>query len=241
MEYQCSYDDIEKGICYFLTINKGQKFTSEQILNKLLEKKICLELDSSSESKSEFENKCDNASKIFSKIKKIGNYYLFIEKHLDIEIIKNIALFPSDYPTISFDSILPEGDTILHVLCANGCYDCINNVSKSISIDPTIKNENGKTLYDVIPFTQNGYQTFKTLFDILSKQIVKTETLLKSTRELNMSLTSKNINLLNSEMSYKQKMSLQSKLKFTSNMLFFQTILCVVLLSYIAYNLNIFI
>jgi hypothetical protein len=207
MQYQCSYSDIEKGICYFLTTNPNQKFTASEILNMMIAEKICPELNSkvyNSVYGLEFEDKCNNASKLFTKIKKMGSYYSFsTENPIDLEVVKAIVLSPSDYPTVSFDSTYAEGETVLHILCKNGLHQYVSTVAQSFNIDPHMRNEAGQTLFDVIPPTQDGHQTFKVLFNIfLTQEVVRTEAKLSAVKESNMALTKKNGELatINSEM-----------------------------------------
>lgn len=253
MQYQCSYSDIEKGICYFLTTNANQKFTPNEILTGLLTEKICTTLNSKYLDTSyifEFEEKCYNASKLFSKLKKSGNYYSFSTKApIDLEIVKAIALSPSDYPTISFDSIYAEGETILHILCANGLYEYINTISESFNINPHMKNESGQTLFDVIPNTQEGYQTFKCLFNsFLTQEVVRTESRLNAVKESNMALTKKNgeLALINSEMLLtNRKLVVQNATILRDSVMirsragivsWLQTVLIAILISYILYD-----
>lgn len=256
MQYQCSYSDIEKGICYFLTTNSNQKFSSSEILTRMLTDKICPELNSrvnNIQYKLEFDEKCNNASRLFSKIKRTGNYYSFsTENPIDLEIVKAIALSPSDYPTISFDSVYAEGETILHILCLNGLYHYIDTVSQSFQINPHMKNEAGQTLFDVVPSTQDGHQTFKTLFNIfLTQEVVRTESRLNTVKESNMALTKKNGELatINSEMLLtnrklvtqneailKECVTLRSTSRSARLMSFFKTVFIVALVSYICYD-----
>lgn len=209
MQYKCSYDDIEKGICYFLTTKINQKFTSSEILTNIVNEKICPEINSKFFGRSfgfvtEFEDKCDNALKLFPKIKKFGTYYSFsTENPINIELIKAIVTRPSDYPTVGFDTVYAEGQTILHILCSNGLYKYVDTISQSYNINPHMRNEGGQTLFDVIPLTSDGHETFKTLFNIfLTQEVVRTESRLNTIKESNMALTKKNgeLVLINSEM-----------------------------------------
>lgn len=256
MQYQCSYGDIEKGICYFLTTNANQKFTSNEILSGILTEKICPELNSrvhNTQYKFEFNEKCNDASRLFSKIKRSGDYYSFSTKTpIDLEIVRAIALSPSDYPTISFDSVYAEGETILHILCSNGLYNHVDVISQSFNINPHMKNEAGQTLFDVIPFTEDGHQTFKTLFNIfLTQEIVRTESRLNAVKESNMALTKKNRELatINSEMLLTNRtlvlhnethvlecMTLRSTLRSIKLMSFLKAVFIVILMSYICYE-----
>lgn len=256
MQYQCSYSDIEKGICYFLTANPNQKFTSNEILTRMLTNKICPELNSKVNNNSyklEFDEKCSNASRLFSKVKRSGNYYSFsTENPIDLEIVKAIALSPSDYPTISFDSVYAEGETILHILCLNGLYHYVETISQSFNINPHMKNEAGQTLFDVIPSTHDGHQTFKTLFNIfLTQEVVRTESRLNAVKESNMALTKKNGELatINSEMLLTNRklvgqndslVQTFSKLKNETTSLrntsLFKTVLIMALVAYICYD-----
>lgn len=255
-QFQCTYADIEKGICYFLTTRKNQAFTSDEIFASLLTEKICPELNSKQYSvdfSDEFISKCNNASLKFSKIKRLGQYYVFsTENQIDLNLVKDIVDNPQNYPTVTFDSIYAEGETILHILCANGLSDKLYTISQSFNIDPHLKNENGQTLFDVVPNTKEGHQTYKVLFNIfLSQEIARNETKLNVVKESNANLTKKNGELanVNSEMMLTnrklvsqntQLVTTTENLKYINRQLkrivFLQAFILVGMLSYICIN-----
>lgn len=255
-QYQVSYSEIEKGICYYLTTTANKGFTSIEILNNMLSENICPELNSKifmAGFKLEFQNKCNDTSKKFPKIKKNGDYYTFsTEKPIDLELIKEIASSPLNYPTVEFDKTYADGQTILHILSANGLYQYIEIVSNFAVIDPHMKNDNGQTLFDVIPSTPNGHQTFKTLFNIfLTQEHKRTEFKLKSMKEDNANLMKKNEELIsiNFEMLLTNKKLIEENERFSKEITdlksilkcknwssLFETSLIVLLLAYIIYN-----
>ena len=177
MQYTCDYKDIEKGICYFLTTHPDERFRPSEILNGLIKENICPELNSlvsTFEFELEFDSKCLNSSKIFSKIKHSGSCYLFSTKNLiDLEQLKTSAMSPQDYTLSFFTTIYEEGETILHILCKNALYKHIENISKFHNIDPHLKNDYYQSLFEVIPLSHDGNKTFQVLLNIFLTQSEK--------------------------------------------------------------------
>lgn len=242
MQYQCTYNEIEKGICYALTTKPNTKFTSSEILNIIIENKICPELCNkyhTREFQTEFEEKCNNASKKSQKLKKNGNCYYFSTKDpIDIEFLKTVVMSPNNYPTIKFDSDYEEGETILHILCSNGLHEYVKKISELINIDPRMKNSLGQTLFDVVPFTINGHQTFKTLFNIfLTQELNKNELNLSQIKKTNVELLKTNKNI---EMEKTQILDNLKEVKYNLNYYkfysFLQLTIIFVLLSYIIHQ-----
>lgn len=195
MQYQCSYDDIEKGICYFLSTNPDKAFTSKEIMKSMLDEKICSGLvyyvDDNFDAV--FEAKCKNASKSFPKIKIIKNTFVFSTSNtINLESIKHIALNSHDFPEISFNDIYMEGQTFFHILASNALHEHLLHLSQNVTIDPHIKNDANQTLFDVIPLSQEGHATFKVLFNIFLSQHTQQ---LKTMKEMNKLMTKTNDSL----------------------------------------------
>jgi hypothetical protein len=196
-QYQCSYSEIEKGICYFLSVRKNQRFRSDEILTGMLDEKICPELNSKVYMSSfhlDFENKCNNTAKLVEKVKHIGSYYTFSTDNLvDMELIKNIISSPSDYPTITFDAIFADGQTILHIICLSCQYQLLETIADTYTVNVHLRNECGQTLFDVVPETASGHKMFKVLFNIfLNQEHIRTESELSNVKEANYKLADKN-------------------------------------------------
>jgi hypothetical protein len=199
-QYQCSYSEIEKGICYFLSVRKNQRFTSDEILTGMLDEKICPELNPKIYMSSfhvDFENKCNNAAKVIEKVKHIGSYYTFSTDNLvDMELIKRIVASPSDYPTVTFDSIYADGQTILHIICSMGQYQLLETIANAYTVNVHLRNEHGQTLFDVVPETADGHKMFKVLFNIfLIQERVRTESQISTVKDANLRLADSNSRL----------------------------------------------
>lgn len=254
-QYQVPYAEIEKGICYFLTTKTDKGFTANEILAGILKENICPELNSKINRfgfNTEFSEHVENTSMTLSKIKRIGNQYMFSTKTINLDDVKAIILQPSDYPSVSFDGIYADGQTILHILCINGLYQYIEIVSQVISIDPHMRNEAGQTLFDVVPQTGDGHQTFRTLFNIfLTQDMLRTESKMKLVNDSNSALTKKNgeLVLVNSELLItnkkvmsqndalmKELVKYKQNIKSKNTYSFFKSVFIVILFAYIIYQ-----
>jgi len=244
MNYQCTYSDIEKGICFFLSTKPNIFFTSGEILNNLIDMNICSDLKNKINLlcfEMEFENKCKNVLKQFPKIKNVDDKYVFsTEKIIDLEHIKKCISSPDEIVNLNFTSIYANGQTILHILCKNALYKYIDIVSKVVEINPHMKNDFNETLFEVIPFSTDGHETFKVLFNIFVTDLSTKNSIIEKLADKNTYLSEKNKELTASIEIYDLNITKNEQtiehLNGLDNCCFFQSIIIFGLISYLFFT-----
>jgi hypothetical protein len=183
MEY--TIDQIDDAIYYYLTCNNGKLFTSTQIYNGICNEKICVDLtkDFNKEAnKLKFMNACHSLDSKYEDVtKRMTNGVLTLGFNCKTAIglsepeIFNTMFSCDDWSQslgYGIDTFYDGNDTVIHLVCRRGNKRVLSKIMKTFEIDPHMKNNEGKTLIDVLPKDENGMAMLMDLMNCIKEKEV---------------------------------------------------------------------
>ena len=168
-----SRNNLSDAVYDVLLLHKNKKLTLENIHNEIIDKNLCDELVNyfSNNMSREILKACIEAQENWKNIIHENEYwYLDLPPYKLDEVIQKVHTLTNQH---ELEELIPEygNNSLLHILCREGKYNLLKDLSLKYNIELSLRNKENKTLFNII--LKNDKETMITLYEIQLNQIDK--------------------------------------------------------------------